>query len=143
MPQSEAFALGGGIQLALAHDMRVVTRGTKLGLLEHRYGLIPDLGGTQRLPRLVGRGKVKELIFKAQQIKADEAYRIGLAEQLASQPPLALLYAKRAINTSQKPSVRDGLLLEAKSESVCIRSNDAKEAVRAFMEKQAPQYQGR
>jgi len=82
------FALGGGMQLALACDIRVVARGTKLELLEHRYGLIPDLGGTQRLPRLVGRGKAKELIFTAQQIEADEAYRIGLAEQLVDDESL-------------------------------------------------------
>ena len=133
------YALGAGLQMALACDIRVVARGSRLGLLEHRYGLIPDLGGTQRLPRLVGTGKAKELIFTSQQIEAEEAYRIGLAEQLvddealeatvtdladqlASQPPLAVRYAKRAIDASQHLSVRDGLLLEAKSQAVCIRS---------------------
>ncbi len=153
------YALGAGMQMALACDIRVVAHGSRLGLLEHRYGLIPDLGGTQRLPRLVGRGKAKELIFTAQQIEAEEAYRIGLAEQLvgdaelesaatalaeqlASQPPLAVRYAKRAIDASQHLSVRDGLLLEAKSQAVCVRSNDAKEAVQAFMEKRTPQYSG-
>ena len=154
------YALGAGLQMALACDIRVVARGSRLGLLEHRYGLIPDLGGTQRLPRLVGSGKAKELIFTAQQIEAEEAYRIGLAEQLvddeeleatvtslaeqlASQPPLAVRAAKRAIDASPYLSVRDGLLLEAKSQAVCIRSNDAKEAVRAFMEKRLPQYSGK
>lgn len=153
------YALGAGLQMALACDIRVVARGSRLGLLEHRYGLIPDLGGTQRLPRLVGTGKAKELIFTAQQIEAEEAYRIGLAEQLvdeealeatvtdladqlASQPPLAVRAAKRAIDASQYLSVRDGLLLEAKSQAVCIRSQDAKEAVRAFMEKRTPRYSG-
>ncbi|MCY4386736.1 MAG: enoyl-CoA hydratase/isomerase family protein [Desulfurellaceae bacterium] len=154
------YALGAGMQMALACDIRVVARGSRLGLLEHRYGLIPDLGGTQRLPRLVGTGKAKELIFTAQQIEAEEAYRIGLAEQLvddealeatvtslaeqlASQPPLAVRAAKRAIDASPYLSVRDGLLLEAKSQAVCIRSQDAKEAVRAFMEKRMPQYSGK
>ena len=153
------YALGAGMQMALACDIRVVARGSRLGLLEHRYGLIPDLGGTQRLPRLVGTGKAKELIFTAQQIEAEEAYRIGLAEQLvddaeletsvtslaeqlASQPPLAVRAAKRAIDASPYLSVRDGLLLEAKSQAVCIRSQDAKEAVRAFMEKRMPRYSG-
>ena len=153
------YALGAGLQMALACDIRVVARGSRLGLLEHRYGLIPDLGGTQRLPRLVGTGKAKELIFTAQQIEAEEAYRIGLAEQLvddaeleasvtslaeqlASQPPLAVRAAKRAIDASPYLSVRDGLLLEAKSQAVCVRSQDAKEAVRAFMEKRMPRYSG-
>ncbi len=153
------YALGAGLQMALACDIRVVARGSRLGLLEHRYGLIPDLGGTQRLPRLVGTGKAKELIFTAQQIEAEEAYRIGLAEQLvddealeasvtalaeqlASQPPLAVRAAKRAIDASQSLSVRDGLRLEAKSQAVCLRSQDAKEAVRAFMEKRTPRYSG-
>ena len=75
-------ALGAGMQLALACDIRIVARGAQFGLLEHRYGLIPDLGGTQRFPRLVGTGKAKELIFTAKIIDAEEAQRLGMVEQL-------------------------------------------------------------
>ena len=121
------YALGAGLQLALACDIRVVARGTKLGLLEFKYGIIPDLGGTQRLPRLVGAGKAKELIFTAAKIDVDEAERIGLAErvvadeeletqvaelaeEIAAQPPLAVRAAKRAIAAAQSGlSVREGL----------------------------------
>jgi enoyl-CoA hydratase/carnithine racemase len=153
-------ALGAGMQLALACDIRVVAQGAQFGLLEHRYGLIPDLGGTQRLPRLIGVGKAKELIFTAKIIDAEEAQRLGiveqlvtdeklektaieLAEQIAAQPPLALRYAKRAINASPDVSTRDGLRLEAEGQAVCIRSNDFKEAIRAYKERQTPQYKGR
>jgi enoyl-CoA hydratase/carnithine racemase len=153
-------ALGAGMQLALACDIRVVARGAQFGLLEHRYGLIPDLGGTQRLPRLIGAGKAKELIFTAKIIDAEEAARLGLveqlvddntlektatelAEQIASQPPLALRYAKRAINAALDVSTREGLRLEAESQAACIRSEDFKEAIRAYKERQTPQYKGR
>ncbi len=154
------YALGAGLQLALACDVRVVARGTSLGLLEFKYGIIPDLGGTQRLPRLVGTGKAKELIFTAQRIDADEAARIGLAEQLvdddelessagalaeaiAAQPPLAVRAAKRAINASADVAIRDGLRLEAEGQSTCLRSDDMKEAIAAFVEQRAPDYHGR
>jgi enoyl-CoA hydratase/carnithine racemase len=153
-------ALGAGLQLALACDIRVVARGARLGLLEHRYGLLPDLGGTQRLPRLVGAGKAKELIFTARQIDAEEAARIGLVEQLvddttleqtvtelaehiAAQPPLAVRYAKRAVDVGLNLPIRQGLRLEAEGQAVCLRSADFKEAIRAFTERRAPQYQGR
>ncbi|MGH7962922.1 MAG: enoyl-CoA hydratase/isomerase family protein [Candidatus Binatia bacterium] len=153
-------ALGAGLQLALACDIRVIVRGTRLGLLEHRYGLIPDLGGTQRLTRLVGAGKAKELTFTAAQIEAEEALRIGLAERMvddaqleqtvtelaehiAAQPPLAVRYAKRAINAALDVPVREGLHLEATGQSVCLRSDDFKEAIRAFTERRTPRYQGR
>lgn len=153
-------ALGAGMQLALACDIRVVARGAQFGLLEHRYGLIPDLGGTQRLPRLVGIGKAKELIFTAKIIDAEEAQRLGmveqlvedavlektateLAEQIAAQPPLAVRYAKRAVNASLDVSTREGLRLEAEGQAVCIRSEDFKGAIRAYKERQTPQYKGR
>lgn len=153
-------ALGAGMQLALACDIRVVARGAQFGLLEHRYGLIPDLGGTQRLPRLIGAGKAKELIFTAKIIDAEEATRLGLveqlvddnvleetatalAEQIAAQPPLALRYAKRAVNAALDVSTREGLRLEAEGQAVCIRSDDFKEAIRAYKERQTPQYKGR
>lgn len=145
-------ALGAGLQLALACDIRIVARGTKLGLLEFKYGIIPDLGGTQRLPRLVGSGKAKELIFTAARIDAEEAGRIGLAErvvadeeleevagdlarEIAAQPPLAVRGAKRAVNTAMSgATVRDGLLVEAEAQSECLGSDDMKEAISAFVE---------
>ena len=153
-------ALGAGMQLALACDMRIVAKGTQFGLLEHRYGLIPDLGGTQRLPRLIGTGKAKELIFTAKIIDAEEAQRYGLveqlvedaelektaaalAEQIAAQPPLAVRYAKRAVNAALDTPPREGLRLEAEGQAVCIRSDDFKEAIRAYKERQTPQYKGR
>jgi len=156
-----AYALGAGLQLALACDIRVMARGTKVGLLEFKYGIIPDLGGTQRLPRLVGAAKAKELIFTAAQIDADEAARIGLAEHvvadeeleevadglaraIAAQPPLAVRAAKRAVNVAMSgASVRDGLVVEAEGQVACLRSDDMREAIAAFLEQRAPEYRGR
>jgi len=154
-------ALGAGLQLALACDIRIVARGTKLGLLEFKYGIIPDLGGTQRLPRLVGQGKAKELIFTAARIDAEEAGRIGLAErvvadeeleevagdlarEIAAQPPLAVRGAKRAVNAAMAgETVRGGLLVEAEAQSECLRSDDMKEAITAFVEGRPPVYGAR
>jgi enoyl-CoA hydratase/carnithine racemase len=154
------YALGAGLQLALACDIRVVARGTQLGLLEHKYGILPDLGGTQRLPRIVGSGKAIELITTAAKIDADEALRIGLVEQLvgdeeldaaaaglaatiAAQPPLAVRGAKRAVHAAlDGRSVRDGLVVEAEGQSVCLASADFGEAITAFVEGRPPQYSG-
>jgi enoyl-CoA hydratase/carnithine racemase len=155
------YALGAGLQLALACDVRCVARGTKLGLLEHKYGIIPDLGGTQRLPRLVGAGRAKELIFTAATIEAEDAERIGLAEhvvadeeleeqveelaeRIAAQPPLAVRAAKRAVHAAMSGvSIRDGLLVEAEGQATCLRSADMREALTAFVEQRAPVYRGR
>lgn len=154
------YAFGAGLQLALACDMRVVARGTRLGLLEHQYGIIPDLGGTQRLPRLVGPGKALQLITTAARIDAEEAERIGLAEILvseedfetaaaalaqtiASQPPLAVRATKRAVQAAMSGlTVREGLVVEAEGQAVCLRSEDLKEAIAAFVEQRPPAYQG-
>jgi enoyl-CoA hydratase/carnithine racemase len=152
------YALGAGLQLALACDLRVLAEGTKAGLLEFKYGILPDLGGTQRLPRLVGAAKAKELIFTAAQIDADEALRIGLAERvvpdaelertvrelaatIAAQPPLAVEGAKRAVNVAGTVSTREGLRIEAEGQAVCLRSDDMKEAIAAFVERRSPNYQ--
>jgi enoyl-CoA hydratase/carnithine racemase len=154
------YAFGAGLQLALACDIRVFARGTKVGLLEHKYGILPDLGGTQRLPRIVGHGKAKELIWTAARIDADEAYRIGLCErlveadalqdearslatQIAAQPPLAVRGAKRAVAASGVLPVREGLVVEAENQSVCLRSDDMREAITAFIEQREPKYSGR
>jgi enoyl-CoA hydratase/carnithine racemase len=160
MAAVRGYALGAGLQLALACDLRVVAEGTKVGLLEFKYGILPDLGGTQRLPRLVGAAKAKELIFTATQIDAEEALRIGLVERvvpdaelepivrdlagtIAVQPPLAVEGAKRAINVAGTVSTRDGLLVEAEGQAACLRSDDMKEAIAAFVERRAPNYQRR
>jgi enoyl-CoA hydratase/carnithine racemase len=154
------FALGAGLQMALACDIRVFARGASVGLLEHKYGILPDLGGTQRLPRVVGPGKAKELIWTAGRIDADEAYRIGLCERLvdddeleadagalaatiAAQPPLAVQGAKRAVEAAGRVPVAEGLVVEAESQAVCLRSADMREAIQAFVEQRQPDYSGK
>jgi enoyl-CoA hydratase/carnithine racemase len=156
---ARGFALGAGLQIALACDIRIFARGISVGLLEHKYGIIPDLGGTQRLPRIVGAGKAKEMIFTAARIDGEESHRIGLCEQLvsdeeleetaqkladriAAQPPLAVREAKRAVNAGFDLPIADGLRLEAEGQSVCLPSNDMKEAITAFIEGRDPIYRG-
>jgi enoyl-CoA hydratase/carnithine racemase len=153
------YALGAGLQIALACDIRVFAHGVSVGLLEHKYGIIPDLGGTQRLPRLVGPGKAKEMIFTSARIDGDESYRIGLCEHLvpdeeledcarslatriAAQPPLAVREAKRAVNASFEHPMADGLRIEAEGQAVCLPSNDMKEAITAVVERRDPVYRG-
>jgi len=151
------YALGGGLQLALACDLRIASRGTKLGLLEHKYGMLPDLGGTYWLPRIVGPAKAKELIFTAETIDADEALRIGLlnrlvddaelddavaalAERIAGQPPIAVRGTKRAVDRAVQQSLGEGLREAAVGQAECIRSADFLEAVSANVEKRTPAY---
>lgn len=152
-------ALGVGLQVALACDLRLVARDAKLGLLEQRWGLMPDGGGTQRLPRLVGPAKAKELIFTAVTIDGDEAERIGLANrvvdadalsdavtalasELARQPPLPIQHVKEAVNRSHELSIRDGLRLEAEGQAACLRSSDFVEALRAAAEQRPSRFLG-
>jgi enoyl-CoA hydratase/carnithine racemase len=154
------YALGAGLQLALACDIRIFARGTVVGLLEHRYGILPDLGGTQRLPRVVGAGKAKEMIWTAARVDAEESYRIGLCEQLvdadaldgaadalaatiAVQPPLAVQGAKRAVAAAARLPVREGLVVEAEEQAPCLRSADMREAIAAVVEERPPRYEGR
>ena len=127
--------------------MRVFARGAQVGLLEHKYGILPDLGGTQRLPRVVGAGKAKELIWTAARIDADEAYRIGLCERLvdddalesevsalasaiAAQPPLAVQGAKRAVEAAGRLPVPDGTAVEAAGMISVAGLHDPVEVVR-------------
>lgn len=152
-------ALGAGMQLAVACDLRVATAGTRFGMLEAKYGLMPDLTGTQLLPRVVGTAKAKELIFTAAQIEADEALRIGLvnqvvaddelepsvealAERLAGQPPIAIRWAKQAVDASTTVPVREGLRFEHRGQAECIASADFREAIGAFMEKRPARFTG-
>jgi enoyl-CoA hydratase/carnithine racemase len=140
------FALGAGLQIALACDLRIAARGAQLGLLEHRYGILPDLGGTQRLPRLVGPGKAIELITTAETVDAEEldTEAATLAAAIAAQPPLAVRGAKRAVHAAlDGRSVRDGLVVEAEGQALCLASADFREAVTAFVEGRVPVYTGR
>jgi enoyl-CoA hydratase/carnithine racemase len=154
------YAYGAGLQLALACDIRVFAHGTKVGLLEHKYGILPDLGGTQRLPRVVGAAKAKELIWTAARIDAEESFRIGLCERLvaddeleanvtelatttAGQPPLAVQGAKRAVEAAGRLPVAEGLVVEAENQAVCLRSDDMREAITAFVESRVPKYSGK
>jgi enoyl-CoA hydratase/carnithine racemase len=156
----QGYALGAGLQLALACDIRVFARGTQVGLLEHKYGILPDLGGTQRLPRVVGASKAKEIIWTAARIDAEEAYRIGLCDRLvdeseltadvtalaatiAAQPPLAVQGAKRAVDASDRLPVAEGLVFEAEQQRECLRSADMREAITALVEQRAPVYKGK
>ena len=150
-------ALGAGLQLALACDLRVMTRDASVGLLEARYGLVPDLGGTQQLPRLIGPGRAKKMIWLAERIDGDEAGRIGLAElvveeseldkivdemaeALAAAPPLAVREVKRLVDLAATTDIERGMDEEATSQAKMLTSGDFAEAISAFVEKREPDF---
>jgi len=154
------FALGGGLELALACDMRIAAVGATLGLTEINVAIIPGGGGTQRLPRLVGRGKALELILTGARIPADEALRIGLVERvvptgealkaatelarsMAAKAPVALRYAKEAVVKGLDLPLADGLRLEGDLSALLRTTEDRLEGAKAFLEKRAPRWTGR
>jgi len=153
-------ALGGGTELALASDIRVASKNASMGLTETRLAIIPGAGGTQRLPRLVGRGKAKELIFTGRRVDADEALRIGLVNQVCEPPalleecrklaamicetgPIAIEQAKYAINHGIETDLATGLAIESNAYWVCIPTEDRLEGLAAFREKRKPVYKGK
>jgi enoyl-CoA hydratase/carnithine racemase len=153
-------ALGGGTELALASDIRVASMNATMGLTETRLAIIPGAGGTQRLPRLVGRGKAKELIFTGQRIDAEEAMRIGLVNKICQQKdlldecrkmaamiceagPVAIEQAKYAINYGLETDIHTGLAIESNAYWVCIPTEDRLEGLAAFKEKRKPVYKGK
>jgi len=153
-------ALGGGLELALAGDIRLAAEEARFGFPEISEGLIPGGGGTQRLPRIVGRGKALELILTGDLISAEEAHRIGLvsqvvpreelegeaerlAEKLASKGPIALRYAKEAINKGTELVLEQGLRLEADLHIILQSTQDRAEGIRAFLEKREAHFEGR
>jgi enoyl-CoA hydratase len=146
------FALGGGCELAMACDIRLASERAKFGQPEVGLGIIPGFGGSQRLPRLVGKGMAKHLIFSAEIVDAQEAYRIGLvervysadtlmeeAEKLAkvimSKSPLAVKMAKLAINKGVNLDLNSGVAFEAEAFAVSFGSEDRTEGMKAFLEK--------
>ncbi len=152
-------ALGAGLQLALMCDVRVVAEDATLGLLEGKYGIIPDLGGTQRLPLLVGPGWAKKMIWLTERIDGVTAGRIGLAEVvvpaaeldaavddlaacIASAPPLATRHAKRLVELAGMVPLSEGMDEESRSQMILLASSDFGEAISAFIEKRDPDYTG-
>jgi enoyl-CoA hydratase/carnithine racemase len=153
-------AFGAGFQLALACDLRVVAEDASLSVMEVKWGIIPDLGATQRLPRVIGVGRAKELAFTARRIDAAEALQIGLANrvvapgehvkhatewarELAAGPPLALAGIKRLMNAAFDAPVPTGLEREAATQRAMLSSADFIEAVTARMQKREPNFQAR
>ena len=154
------FALGGGLELALACDIRICSANAKLGQTELNVGILPGGGGTQRLARLVGIGKAKELIFTGKIINADEAARIGMvnlvveqerlldtcferAEEMCKKSPLILRLAKIAIDSGVNLDLGSALLIERLAQTVAFGSEDHLEGINAFLEKRTPHYEGR
>jgi enoyl-CoA hydratase len=152
------FAVGGGLELALACDLRIVAPGTRLGLPETTRGLIPGYGGTQRLPRLIGEARALDLILTGRLVEAEEAVAMGLASRLEDEPltaartlaasllrsaPVALGLAKEAVVRGMDVTLPQGLEVEADLFGLVVTTEDRAEGVRSFLEKRDPDYQGR
>jgi enoyl-CoA hydratase len=154
------FALGGGCETAMACTIRIAAESAKFGQPEVMLGLVPGGGGTQRLPRLVGKGRALQLILSGEMITAQEAHRIGLVNEvvpaarliqraeeiltkIASNAPIAVKFALEAANKGMETSQSEGLLLEASYFGLCAGTEDKKEGTTAFLERRAPQFRGR
>src|SRR3954471_23507717 len=154
------FALGGGCELAMACTIRLATENAKFGQPEVKLGVIPGYGGTQRLPRLVGRGRALQLILSGGMIDAAEAYRIGLVnevvpadgliaraeailQQIFGNAPLAVKFAIEAVNKGLETSQSEGLVMESSFFALCAATEDKKEGTSAFLEKRASKFAGR
>ncbi|MFS0576849.1 enoyl-CoA hydratase-related protein [Sporosarcina sp. 179-K 3D1 HS] len=154
------YALGGGFELMVACDFPIAVKEATLGLTETSWAIIPGAGGTQRLPRLIGEMKAKELIFTAKRLTADEAYELGLllqvvekenllssceelAKNILKNGPVAIKQAKYAINEGMNTDLRTGLAIESKAYELTIPTEDRMEALHAFSEKRKPVFTGR
>jgi enoyl-CoA hydratase/carnithine racemase len=154
------FALGGGCETAMACAIRIAVDTAKFGQPEVGLGLLPGGGGTQRLPRLVGKGRALQLILSGEMIDAQEAYRIGLVNEIvpaasliaraeailkgiSANAPIAVKLSLEAVNKGLETGQAEGLLLEASYFGLCAATEDKKEGTSAFLEKRAPQFHGR
>ncbi|MCM1042405.1 MAG: short-chain-enoyl-CoA hydratase [Bacteroides sp.] len=153
------YALGGGCELAMACDIRIGSSKAKVGQPETNLGITPGFSGTQRLARIVGIGRAKEMIYTGDPITAEEAYRIGLfnkvtepdqlldtalqmAGKIAAKAPLAVQYAKEAVNQGTETDIDTGIALEANLFGMCFSTQDQKEGMKAFLERRPPVFKG-
>jgi enoyl-CoA hydratase/carnithine racemase len=153
------FALGGGCETAMACTMRISVEHARFGQPEVKLGILPGGGGTQRLPRLVGKGRALQLILTGETISAQEAYRIGLVnevvsadslidraetilKQIAANAPIAVKFSLDAANKGLETNQSAGLALEASYFGICAATEDKKEGTSAFLEKRLPQFRG-
>jgi enoyl-CoA hydratase len=154
------FCFGGGLELALSCDIRIASENAKFGQTEILLGFIPGGGATQKLPRLIGSGLAKELMFTGKAIDAREAERIGLvnrtvplkdldqegravAEKICSLSPIAIRICKEAINQAAQSSLNAGLAYEVMAETLCFSSEDRSEGIQAFLDKRPAQFKGK
>jgi len=154
------YALGGGCELALACTIRIASENARLGQPEVKLGLIPGYAGTQRLPRLVGRGRALEMVLSGEPVSAAEAYRIGLvnqvvpaqdlmataeklAQKILANAPLAVKFALEAVNHGLEMTQAEGQFLEANLFGLCCTTADMKEGTRAFLEKRPARFTGK
>jgi enoyl-CoA hydratase len=154
------FALGGGCELAMACTIRIASDSAKFGQPEVKLGIMPGYGGSQRLPRLVGKGRALQIILSGEVIGGQEAYRIGLVNevvplanlipraeailnQINANGPVGVKYSIEAVNKGMDTSLEEGLRIEASLFAVCAATDDKKEGTSAFLAKRAPQFQGR
>jgi enoyl-CoA hydratase/carnithine racemase len=154
------FALGGGCETAMACTLRVASEHAKFGQPEVKLGVLPGGGGTQRLPRLIGKGRALQIILSGEMISAQEAYRIGLVnevvpasevipraeailKQIFANAPLAIKYSLEAVNKGMETSQSEGQALESSFFGLCAGTEDKKEGTQAFLQRRAPQFQGR
>jgi methylglutaconyl-CoA hydratase len=157
----DGFALGGGLELALSSDIRIGTKNATVGLSEVSLGIIPGAGGTQRLPRLIGANIAKELVFTAERLNGENAYKLGIfnhlvekyddlemkaveiGEKIAKNAPLAVINAKKAINNGIDHDIKVGLNVEGMCYANILRTEDRIEGMKAFLEKRKPEYKGK
>lgn len=155
----DGFTLGGGLELAIACDIRMATTRSTLGLPEVGLGIIPGYGGTQRLPRIIGMGKAMQILLSGEHIDAEEAYRVGLideitdedvltlakdwANKISSRGPFAVQKAKKIMYEGIEMPLKDALILEAEAFALICETEDKVEGVQAFIQKRKPTFIGK